>query len=113
MDSLEPVANVTTEQGLRQCLAAGGQIEVTCRETPDRRGPSWYGIWTIQSILPTGDRKHLIPARSNTPDGGFKLREFKTTTGLISFLVGCGFREVRFPFVPGETSALKLEETAL
>ena len=43
----------------------------------------------------------------------FKLRKFKTTTGLISFLAGGGFLEMRFPFVPGETSVLKFEDTAL
>lgn len=108
-DNDDLIPNVTTEQGLRQCLEQDGLIEVECREEASRRGPAWHGLWTMTSIHPSRTAKRLVTARAKVSDGGVKVREFKTATGVISFLVGCGLPEARFPLKAGQKTTLQLQ----
>ena len=100
--------NVTTEAALRKNLISGGQIELTCKASPSRRGSVWYGAWVIHSIEMSGQSKALVTARGSRSDGDIKVRVFKTATGLISFLQECGFSEIRFPFVEDQTIRIAL-----
>ncbi|GAA4226400.1 hypothetical protein GCM10022290_33360 [Sagittula marina] len=42
--------NVTTEQGLRGLAEEGHTVEVLCKADPERKGPSWYGLWIMRTV---------------------------------------------------------------
>lgn len=108
-DKIQITPNVISEQGLRQSLEHGGQLEIECREGPFRKGPSWHGIWIMKSVDPSGEGQMLVTARMDAAQGGFKVREFKTATGIISFLADCGFSAAHFPLRAGEKTTLRLQ----
>lgn len=103
---LEP--NVTTEQGLRALAEKGHSIEVLCKADPERKGPSWYGLWIMWTVGNDGQEKILVTARTRLTQNAIKIREFKTATGVISFLVGAGFSQARIPMKNGETASHSL-----
>lgn len=93
--------NVTTEQGLRKLASVGHSIEVLCEVEPDRKGPSWYGTWTVRTVSPDGHERILVSARSQPSHKDFTARQFKTATGLISFLNGVGLSHANIPLKLG------------
>ena len=103
---LEP--NVTTEQGLRALAKEGHAVEVLCKAQPERKGPSWYGLWIMRTIGNDGQEKILVTARTRLTQNAIKVREFKTATGVISFLVGAGFSQANIPMKNGEKTSHRL-----
>ena len=100
---LEP--NVTTEQGLRTLAEEGHTVEVLCKADPERKGPSWYGLWIMRIVGSDGQEKILVTARTRLTQNAIKVREFKTATGVISFLVGVGFSRASIPMRNGEITS--------
>ena len=100
--------NVTTEQGLRALAEAGHSVEVLCKTDPERKGPSWYGLWLMRTVGNDGQEKILVTARTRLTQNAIKVREFKTATGVISFLVGVGFSQASIPMKNGETTSHRL-----
>ncbi len=89
--------NVVTEDGLRDLLSDGYLIEVICNQTAEKRHNSWYGAWIVHAVTKDGqDAKMLVTSRSV-----FKLREFKTIVGLVSFLAEMGRLSANIPLIPG------------
>lgn len=103
---LEP--NVTTEQGLRALAQEGYTVEVLCKAEPERKGPSWYGLWIMRTVGNDGKAKTLVTARTRLTQNAIKVREFKTATGVISFLVGVGFSQTSIPMKKGEKTSHRL-----
>jgi len=103
---IEP--NVTTEQGLRALAEEGHAVEVLCKAEPERKGPSWYGLWIMRTIGKDGQEKILVTARTRLTQNAIKVREFKTATGVISFLVGAGFSQASIPMKNGEKTSHRL-----
>ncbi len=89
--------NVITEQGLRELAENGHTVEVLCEADPERKGPSWYGLWIMRTVSSEGHERLLVTARNRPSRNDIKVREFKTATGVISFLVGVGFSDARIP----------------
>lgn len=89
--------NVVTEDGLRDLLSDGYLIEVICNQTAEKRHNSWYGSWAVHAVAEDGqDAKLLVTSRSV-----FKLREFKTIVGLVSFLADMGCLSANIPLIAG------------
>lgn len=103
---LEP--NVTTEQGLRVLAGKGHTVEVLCKADPERRGPSWHGLWLVRAVGNDGQEKLLVTARTRLTQNAIKVREFKTATGVISFLVGVGFSQANIPMKNREKTSHRL-----
>ncbi len=103
---LEP--NVTTEQGLRGLADEGHSVEVLCKADPERKGPSWHGLWIMRTVGNDGQGKTLVTARTRLTQNAIKVREFKTATGVISFLVGIGFSQASIPMKNGEKTSHRL-----
>ena len=106
--TIEIEPNVTTEQGLRALAAQGYTIEVLCKADPERKGPSWHGLWFIKTLGADGQEKLLVTARTRLTQNAIKVREFKTATGVISFLVGVGFSHANIPMKDGEKTSHRL-----
>ena len=95
MDGAAP--NVVTEDGLRDLLSASYLIEVICNQAAEKRHNSWYGSWVVHAVAKDGqDAKMLVTSRSV-----FKLREFKTIVGLVSFLADMGCLSANIPLIAG------------
>ena len=89
--------NVVTEDGLRDLLTSGYLIEVICNQTAEKRHNSWYGSLVVHAVTEDGqDAKMLVTSRSV-----FKLREFKTIVGLVSFLADMGCLSANIPLIAG------------
>lgn len=88
-DDLEP--NVTTEHGLRALAEKGRTVEVMYKADPERKGPSWHGLWLMRTVRIDGKEKLLVTARTRLTQNAVKGREFKTATGVIFSLIGVGF----------------------
>lgn len=102
----KPRTNVITEQGLRALAEEGHTVEVLCKADPERKGPSWYGLWIMRTVRNGGQEKILVTARTRLTQNAIKVREFKTATGVISFLVGVGFSQASILNCPGFTGDL-------
>ena len=50
----------------------------------------------------------LVTARSRL-SGQICVREFKTVTGIVSFLTDCGFTKVSFPMIETDSMTLSLD----
>ena len=103
---LEP--NVTTEQGLRVLAGKGHTVEVLCKADPERKGPSWHGLWLVKTLGADDQEKLLVTARTRLTQNAIKVREIKTATGVISFLVGVGFSQASIPMKDGERTSHRL-----
>ncbi|MBB3988517.1 hypothetical protein GGQ68_004874 [Sagittula marina] len=99
---------MTTEQGLRALAEEGHTVEVLCKADPERKGPSWYGLWIMRTVGNDGQEKILVTARTRVTQNAIRVREFKTATGVISFLVGIGFAQASIPMKIGETTSHRL-----
>ena len=95
MDGATP--NVVTEDGLRDLLSDSYLIEVICNQTAEKRHNSWSGSWVVHAVAEDGqDSRMLVTSRSV-----FKLREFKTIVGLVSFLADMGCTTASIPLEEG------------
>lgn len=100
--------NVITEQGLRALAEEGQTVEVLCKADPERKGPSWYGLWIMRIVGNDGQEKILVTARTRLTQNAIKVRGFKTATGVISFLVGIGFSQASIPMKNGKKTSHRL-----
>lgn len=95
--TIDDAPNVVSEEGLRMYVRQGFRLEVVCRTVPERRYNAWYGKWIIRAVSPDGlAEKLLVTSRSI-----LKVREFKTLTGLVSFLQEFGFAVLSVPMEDG------------
>ncbi|WP_438361562.1 hypothetical protein [Palleronia pontilimi] len=108
MDLEKAVPNVVTETKFRDLAAEGYAIEVVAQSDALKKGPSWHGTWIFRVVSDDGMEKLLVTARTRTSRGDIKIREFKTVTGVISFLVGIGFSHADIPLEEGQRTTLKL-----
>jgi hypothetical protein len=100
--------NVVTEARFRELVESGYNAEILCRESAHKKGPSYYGIWIMRAVSDDGVEKLLVTARTRTTLNAIKIREFKTITGVVSFLVGIGFTHADVPLEEGQRTTHKL-----
>ena len=99
---------MVTEDGLRDLLTSGYLIEVICNQTAEKRHNSWYGSLVVHAVTEDGqDAKMLVTSRSV-----FKLREFKTIVGLVSFLADMGCLSANIPLIRDDESVTKLQRVS-
>ena len=90
--------NVVSEDGLKEELSRGWQIEVICKKAAEKRQANWYGAWGIRIISPDGrNERTLVTYRKD-----MEQRLFRTVYGLISFLVECGISRPTLPLSEGQ-----------
>ncbi|MFA8387519.1 MAG: hypothetical protein ACEPO2_18005 [Pelagibaca sp.] len=100
--------NVVMEGGFRELMQNGYRAEIQCRESAYKKGPSYYGVWVIRAVSDDGVEKLLVTARTRTTYNNIKVREFKTITGVVSFLIGIGFAHADVPLEEGQRTSHKL-----
>jgi hypothetical protein len=100
--------NVVTEGGFRELVESGYRAEILCQESAHRKGPSYYGVWVMRAVSDDGIKKLLVTARTRTTYNDIKIREFKTITGVVSFLIGIGFSHADVPLKKGQQTSLEL-----
>src|SRR6056297_842221 len=103
--------NVVTEARFRELVESGYSAEILCQETAHKKGPSYYGVWIMRAVSDDGVEKLLVTARTRTTHNDIKIREFKTITGVVSFLVGIGFSHADVPLEEGQRTTHKLAAT--
>ena len=101
--------NVVTEARFRELVDIGHKAEILCRESAVKKGPSYYGNWLMRIVSDDGQAKMLVTARNTASD--IKIREFKTITGVVSFLIGIGFPHADVPLEEGQRTTHKLAAT--
>ena len=101
--------NIATEAKFRALAESGYRVEVLCLEAAEKRGPTYYGVWVMRAVSDDGDEKRLVTARTRTTHNDIKIREFKTATGVISFLAGLGLSCATVPLHEGKHASHKLE----
>ena len=79
--SIDLELNVTTEQGLRALAEEGHTIEVLCKADPERKGPSWYGLWIMRTVGSDGQEKILVTARTRVTQNAIRVRALPTPDG--------------------------------
>ncbi len=102
IDLEKEAPNVVTEPRFRDLVESGYQAEVVCKVDAHKKGPSWYGLWIVRAVSDEGMEKLLVTARTRTTFNDIKIREFKTVTGVVSFLIGMGFRNANIPLEEGQ-----------
>lgn len=100
--------NVVTEARFRELVESGYSAEILCQESAHKKGPSYYGVWIMRAVSDDGVEKLLVTARTRTTYNDIKIREFKTITGVVSFLIGIGFSHADVPLEEGQRTAHKL-----
>ena len=100
--------NVVTEARFRELVDSGYEAEILCQESAHKKGPSYYGIWIMRAVSKDGVGKMLVTARTRATQNDIKIREFKTITGVVSFLVGIGFSHADVPLEEGQRTTHKL-----
>lgn len=114
MTDLEKEApNVVTELRFRDLVADGYRVEVVCKEPALKKGPSVYGLWILRAINDDGVEKLLVTARTRISTNEIKIREFKTITGLVSFLQGVGFSHADIPLAEGQRTSHTLSDSEI
>lgn len=103
--------NVVTEARFRDLVESGYSAEILCQEAAHKKGPSYYGIWIMRAVSDDGVEKLLVTARTRTTYNDIKIREFKTITGVVSFLIGIGFSHADVPLEEGQRTTHKLAAT--
>ncbi len=103
--------NVVTEARFRELVDSGYEAEILCQESAHKKGPSYYGIWIMRAVSKDGVGKMLVTARTRATQNDIKIREFKTITGVVSFLVGIGFTHADVPLEEGQRTTHKLATT--
>ncbi|MEP5729287.1 MAG: hypothetical protein ABJL67_07910 [Sulfitobacter sp.] len=102
--------NVVTEARFRELVDNGYKAEILCQKSAHKKGPSYYGVWIMRAVSEDGVGKMLVTARTRATQNDIKIREFKTITGVVSFLVGIGFAHADIPLQEGQRTSLKLAE---
>ncbi|ARU01608.1 hypothetical protein [Yoonia vestfoldensis] len=100
--------NVVTEARFRDLVESGYSAEILCQEPAHKKGPSYYGVWIMRAVSDEGVEKLLVTARTRTTYNDIKIREFKTITGVVSFLIGIGFSHADVPLEEGQRTTHKL-----
>ena len=100
--------NVVTEARFRELVENGHGAEILCQESAHKKGPSYYGVWIMRVVSDDGVEKLLVTARTRTTYNDIKIREFKTITGVVSFLIGIGFSHADVPLEEGQRTTHKL-----
>lgn len=108
IDTTREAPNVVTEPRFRDLVESGYQAEVVCQSDAHKKGPSWHGVWIIRAVSDEGMEKLLVTARTRTSRNDIKIREFKTVTGVISFLRGIGFTHADIPLEEGQRTTHRL-----
>jgi len=103
--------NVVTEARFRELVESGCSADILCQESAQKKGPSYYGIWIMRAVSDDGMEKLLVTARTRTTHNDIKIREFKTITGVVSFLVGIDFTHADVPLEEGQRTTHKLVAT--
>ena len=103
--------NVVTEARFRELVESGYSAEILCQESAHKKGPSYYGVWIMRVVSDEGVEKLLVTARTRTTYNDIKIREFKTITGVVSFLIGIGFSHADVPLEEGQRTTHKLAKT--
>lgn len=103
--------NVVTEARFRELVDNGYNAEILCQKDAHKKGPSYYGVWIMRAVSEDGVGKMLVTARTRATQNNIKIREFKTITGVVSFLVGIGFAHADVPLQEGQRTSHKLAET--
>ncbi|MEM7664080.1 MAG: hypothetical protein AAF292_17700 [Pseudomonadota bacterium] len=103
--------NVVTEARFRELVESGDSAEILCQESAHKKGPSYYGVWIMRVVSDEGVEKLLVTARTRTTYNDIKIREFKTITGVVSFLIGIGFSHADVPLEEGQRTTHKLAAT--
>lgn len=93
----EEAPNVVTEEGFRLLLDKGYEAQVLCLEDPERRTTQWHGLWAVRGVGPKGQPDCVLV----TTRRSIQAREFKTSLGIISFLVQMGYDIVSLPMRKG------------
>ena len=105
--------NVVTEARFRDLVESGYSAEILCQEAAHKKGPSYYGLWIMRVVSDDGAGKLLVTARTRTTFNDIKIREFKTITGVLSFLQGIGFSHADIPLQADKRTVLKLSDDEL
>ena len=100
--------NVVTEARFRELVESGYSAEILCQESAHKKGPSYYGVWIMRVVSDEGVEKLLVTARTRTTYNDIKIREFKTITGVVSFLIGIGFSHADVPLEDGTSGRISL-----
>ncbi len=100
--------NVVMEGGFRELIQNGYSAEILCQTSAHKKGPSYYGVWVIRAVSDEGVEKLLVTARTRSTFNDIKIREFKTITGVVSFLIGIGFSHADVPLQEGLRTSHKL-----
>ena len=100
--------NVVMEGGFRELVENGYSAEILCQASAHKKGPSYYGVWVMRAVSDDGVEKLLVTARTRTTYNNIKIREFKTITGVVSFLIGIGFAHADVPLEKGQRTSHKL-----
>lgn len=100
--------NVVTEARFRELVDNGYNAEILCQEAAHKKGPSYYGVWIMRAVSKDGVGKMLVTARTRATQSDIKIREFKTITGVVSFLIGIGFSHADVPLEEGQRTSHKL-----
>ncbi|MCI2400892.1 hypothetical protein [Aliiroseovarius subalbicans] len=100
--------NVVTEARFRELVENGYSAEILCQASAHKKGPSYYGLWVMRVVSDEGVEKLLVTARTRTTYNDIKIREFKTITGVVSFLIGIGFTHADVPLEEGQKTSHKL-----
>ena len=103
--------NVVTEARFRELVESGYSAEILCQESAHKKGPSYYGVWIMRAVSDEGIEKLLVTARTRTTYNDIKIREFKTITGVVSFLIGIGFSHADVPLEESQRTSHKLAAT--
>ena len=97
--------NVVSEDGLKEELSRGWQVEVVCKRAGEKRHANWYGAWGVRIISPDGKSERTLVTYRKDMD----LRLFRTVNGLISFLSECGITRPCVPMLEGQRALQEKE----
>ena len=100
--------NVVMESGFRELMQNGYAAEILCQSSAHKKGSSHYGVWVMRAVSDDGVEKLLVTARTRVTFKDIKIREFKTITGVVSFLADIGFSHADIPLEEGQRTVLKL-----
>ena len=113
MDLEKEAPNVVTESGFRDLVESGHRVEVVCKESAFKKGPSWHGVWILRVVSDAGVEKLLVTARTRTSRNEIKIREIKTITGVVALLRAIGFSHADVPLEEGKRTVHKLSSEEL
>lgn len=103
----EEAPNVVSEEGCKQLLAEGWQMDVVCLASADKRHANYYGQWGIRFASPDERyERYLVTARKL-----MEMRTFKTINGLVSFIHDFGVDAPHVPMQKGMRCRQEINRT--